>query len=101
MSGVEALLVQSENVGDVTENGSKMRTEYIDQAIIEVLTVLGACQVEDMVEQLTGFTWNQAFSAIDRLGRAGTLTLQRPARFGYEISVTSGRNRRLEAEVSR
>jgi hypothetical protein len=78
-----------------------MRAQDIDQAIIEELTALGACQVEDMVERLTGFTWNQVFSAIDRLSRDGTLMLQRPARFGYEISITSGRSRPLEAQVSR
>ncbi len=78
-----------------------MRTQDIDQAIIEELTALGACQVEEMVERLTGFTWNQVFAAIDRLSRDGTLALQHPARFGYEISITSGRNRMLEVEVSR
>jgi hypothetical protein len=83
------------------EEGSMMRTLDIDQAIIEELTYLGACQVEDMVERLTEFTWNQVFSAIDRLIRDGTLMLQRPAPFGYEISITSGRNRPLVAEVSR
>ena len=61
----------------------------------------GTCQSEDMVEPLAGFTWNQVFSAIDRLSRDGTLVLQRPARFGYETSITSGRKRTLEAQVSR
>lgn len=78
-----------------------MRAHDVDQAIIHDLTAHGACQVEDMVERLAGFTWNQVFSAIDRLSREGTLALQRPARFGYEISITSRRNRMLEAEVSR
>jgi hypothetical protein len=78
-----------------------MRTQEIDQAIIQELKVFGACQVEDVVERLTGFTWNQMFAAIDRLSRNGTLALQRPGRFGYEISIMPGRNRMLEAEVSR
>jgi hypothetical protein len=78
-----------------------MREREIDQAILHDLTTHGTCQVEDMVERLAGFTWNQVFSAIDRLSRDGTLALQRPARFGYEISITSGRKRTLEAEVSR
>lgn len=77
------------------------RTQDIDQAIIQELMVLGACQVEDMAERLTGFTWNQVFSAIDRLSRDGTVALQRPARFGYEISITSGRNNSLETQVCR
>jgi hypothetical protein len=83
------------------EEGPMMRTQDIDRAIIEELTALGACQVEDMVERLTEFTWNQVFSAIDRLSRDGTLMLQHPARFGYEISISSRRNRPLEAEMSR
>ena len=78
-----------------------MRAQDIDQAIVHDLMAHGTCQVEDMVERLAGFTWNQVFSAIDRLSRNGTLALQRPARFGYEISIPSGRKRPLEAEVSR
>lgn len=78
-----------------------MGTQDIDQAIIEELTALGACQVDEMVERLTGFTWNQVFAAVDRLSRDGVLTLQHPARFGYEISISSGRKKALEAEVSR
>lgn len=78
-----------------------MRAQDIDQAIIHDLTAHGTCQVEDMVERLAGFTWNQVFSAIDRLSRDGTLALQRPARFGYEISIPAGRKRTLEAEMCR
>ena len=78
-----------------------MRTQDVDQAILLDLMAHGICQVEDMVDRLAGFTWNQVFSAIDRLSRDGTLALQRPARFGYEVSITSGRKRTLEAEVSR
>ena len=78
-----------------------MGAQNVDQAILRNLTAHGTCQVEDMIQRLGGFTWNQVFSAIDQLSRDGTLALQRPARFGYEISVTSGRNRTREAEVSR
>lgn len=78
-----------------------MRAQDIDQAIIHDLTAHGACQVEDMVERLEGFTWNQVFSAIDRLSRDGTLALHRPARFSYEISITSGQKRTPEAGVYR
>lgn len=77
-----------------------MRAQDIDQAIVHDLTAHGTCQVDDMVERLAGFTWNQVFSAIDRLSRDGTLALQRPARFGYEISITSGRKRTMEAGMS-
>ena len=77
-----------------------MRAQDIDQAIVHDLTAHGTCQVDDMVERLAGFTWNQVFSAIDRLSRDGTLVLQRPARFGYEISITSGRKRTMEAGMS-
>ena len=78
-----------------------MRAQSIDQAIIQELKVLGACQVEDVVERLTGFTWNQAFAAIDRLSRNGTLALQRPSRFAYEISIIQERNGTLDAEARR
>jgi hypothetical protein len=78
-----------------------IRAQNVDQAILHDLTAHGTCQVEDMVERLAGFTWNQVFLAIDRLSRDGTLALQRPARFGYEISITSGRKRMPEAGVYR
>lgn len=78
-----------------------MCAQDVDQAILHDLTAHGSCQVEDMVERLSGFTWNQVFSAIDRLSRDGTLALQRPARFGYEIALTSGRKRTSEAGVYR
>lgn len=77
-----------------------MGAQDIDQAIVHDLTAHGTCQVDDMVERLAGFTWNQVFSAIDRLSRDGTLVLQRPARFRYEISITSGRKRTIEARMS-
>ncbi len=77
-----------------------MRAQQIDQAIIQELKTVGACQVEDVAEKLTGFTWNQVFAAIDRLSRNGTVALQRPGRFGYEVSIIPGRSRGLEAEVS-
>ena len=78
-----------------------MRAQDIDQAIIHDLAAHGVSPVEEMFGRLSGFTWNQIFSAIDRLSRNGTLALQRSARFGYDIAVTSGRNRMPEAEVSR
>ena len=77
-----------------------MRAQDIDQAIVHDLTAHGTCQVDAMVERLAGFTWNQVFSAIDRLSRDGTLALQLPARFGYEISITSGRKRTMEAGMT-
>jgi len=77
-----------------------MHAHDVDQAILHDLTAHGTCQVEDLVERLAGFTWNQVFSAIDRLSRDGTLALQRPARFCYEISITAGRKRMMEAGMS-
>lgn len=78
-----------------------MRAQDIDQAIIHDLTAHGTCQVEDILRRLTGFTWNQVFSAIDRMSRDGRLALQRPARCEYKVSIIPGRRHRLEAEVSR
>lgn len=78
-----------------------MLAQDIDQAIIHDLTAHGTCQVEDILRRLTGFTWNQVFSAIDRMSRDGRLALQRPARCEYEVSIIPRRRHRLEAEVSR
>ena len=62
-----------------------MRAQDIDQVIIHDLMAHGTCQVEDMVERLAGFTWNQVFSAHRPVEPRRDLALQRPARFGYEI----------------
>lgn len=78
-----------------------MSRRDLDQAIIQELQTSGAYQVEDLAERVARFTWNHMSSTIDRLSRDGTLAFQRPARFGYEVSITSSRHRVLEAEVSR
>lgn len=77
-----------------------MRRSTVEQAIIRELTVRGSCRVEDVVERLNGCTWNQVFSAIDRMTRDGTLALQRPARFEYHVSIIPGQHRPLEAGVT-
>ena len=38
-----------------------MRAPDIDQAIIHDLNAHGTSQIDDIVERLAGFTWNQVF----------------------------------------
>lgn len=73
----------------------------IDRALIRQLSSVGSCQVEEMAERLTGFTWNQMFAAIDRLSRKGTLAIHRPARFGVEMSISSGPSQARVIQASR
>jgi hypothetical protein len=73
----------------------------IDRALIRELSSVGSCQVEEMAERLTGFTWNQMCAAIDRLSRKGTLALHRPARFDVEISIASGQPQARAIQASR
>ncbi len=48
----------------------------LESAIHQELARVGTCTLEDLNERLPYFSWNQVFSAVDRLNRKGTLTLQ-------------------------
>jgi hypothetical protein len=62
-------------------------TGEVEKAILGDLARRGPCSIEEMVTHLPGYTWNQVFSAVDRLSRDGKVTLQHPSRFGYHISL--------------
>ncbi|MDL1890159.1 hypothetical protein FBQ96_11365 [Nitrospirales bacterium NOB] len=49
----------------------------------------GSCTPEELVQRLSTCTWNQVFAAVDQLCRDGRLTLRRPSRFEYVISLAS------------
>ena len=60
-----------------------------DRRIMEVIIRSGNCELEELVLQCEGLTWNQVFLAIDRLSRRGELTTSRQRRAGvYELSVS-------------
>ncbi len=59
----------------------------IEHALLSDLEQIGPSSLETMVRRLPSYSWSQVFAAVDRLSREGLLTLQRPTRFDYLLSV--------------
>ena len=67
-----------------------LRTDALASAIRQELARVGTCTLEALNERLPYSLWNQVFSAVDRLSRAGTVTLQRPDSSDYILSLAHG-----------
>ena len=61
----------------------------IELAILKDLERRGPCTLEELVQRLPGYGWNQVFAAVDRLSRKETLTLKYRVPFDYLVSVGS------------
>ncbi|MBK5281532.1 MAG: hypothetical protein JJE16_05540 [Nitrospiraceae bacterium] len=64
-----------------------LQTDALESAIRQELARVGACTLEELNERLPYSSWNQVFAAVDRLNRAGTVTLQRPNSSDYILSL--------------
>ena len=53
------------------------RIKSFESAILQELAQVVTCSLEELKERLPYYSWNQVFSAVDRLTRAGTVALQR------------------------
>lgn len=73
-------------------------TGEVERDILQDLERRGSCSIEEMVTHLSGYTWNQVFSAVDRLSRNAQVTLQHPSRFGYQISLAHAHCRVLTSQ---
>jgi hypothetical protein len=67
----------------------------VDSVISREVTRLGSCTLDELAQRLPDYSWGQVFSAVDRLSRAGTVTLQRPRSSGYIISLSADRSAEL------
>ena len=59
----------------ISHSGGKRgvhQTGSIQSAIRLELTEVGTCTIEELSERLPYYSWNQVFSAADRLSRQGT-----------------------------
>ena len=63
------------------------QTDSLESAIRQELAQAGTCTLEELNERLPYYSWNQVFSAVDRLSREGTVTLQRPDSSDYVLSL--------------
>lgn len=61
----------------------------IQSAVLQQLARLDACSLDELVQALPAYSWNQIFSAVDRLSRAGKLTVRHTSRFDYLLSIGS------------
>jgi len=59
----------------------------VETAILQKVEGLGPCTLEELIRALPGYTWNQLFSAVDRLSRDGALIIRRPTQFGYVVEA--------------
>jgi hypothetical protein len=69
-----------------------LRTDALESAIRQELDRVGTCSLEELNERLPYSSWNQVFSAVDRLNREGTVTLQRPNSSDYILSLAPRRS---------
>ena len=68
------------------------QTNSLESAIRQELARVGACTLEALTDRLLYYSWNQVFSAVDRLSREGALTLQRSDSLGYILSLAPHRS---------
>ena len=68
------------------------QTDSLESAIRQELAQAGTCKLEELNERLPYYSWNQVFSAVDRLSREGTVTLQRPDSSDYLLSLAQGQS---------
>ena len=71
------------------ENGQKTQSRDVEAAIIEELERRGPCTMDELLQALPGYSWNQLFMTVDRLSRTARVRLQRPTRLEYQVSVAS------------
>jgi hypothetical protein len=69
------------------EDSVVAQREALESAILEKLERGGPCSLDELYQALSDYSWNQVFAAVDRLCRNGRLSLHRPGRFDYLVSI--------------
>ena len=69
-----------------------LQTGDLESAIHQELARVGTCTLEELNERLPYYSWSQVFTAVDRLSREGTVTLQRPDSSDYILSLAPQRS---------
>ena len=62
------------------------REHEVEGAILDHLATRGSCSMEDLARELSDYTLNRVFFAVDRLSRNGQLILRRPRPLEYLVS---------------
>lgn len=61
--------------------------EAVDSAIFQEVAWRGPLRLEELMDKLPAYGWNQIFSAVDRLSRDNRLSLQRVGRGIYLVRL--------------
>ena len=69
-----------------------IQTDILESTIIEELTWVGTCTIDELNERLPYYSLNQVFFAVDRLTREGTVALKHLTPFSYLLSLAPRRS---------
>ncbi|MGH7207705.1 MAG: hypothetical protein ACREI2_16020 [Nitrospiraceae bacterium] len=58
-----------------------------DELLLEALRGMGPQTIESLCSSFPNMTWSQVFLAVDRLSRAGVVSLQPVQRCEYQVSL--------------
>ncbi|MBS0169804.1 MAG: hypothetical protein JSR62_05575 [Nitrospira sp.] len=61
----------------------------IESAILQGLARRGPCTIDELIQRLPDYSWNQVFTTVDRLSRRSFLTLRHPTTFQYVVSLNA------------
>jgi hypothetical protein len=65
-----------------------IQTDFLNSAILDELAQIRSCSLEELNERLPYYSWNQVFSAVERLKREGTVALSNPTPFLCIVALT-------------
>jgi hypothetical protein len=64
-----------------------VQTNALESAILQELGQVDTCTFQELSERLPAYSWNHVYSEVNRLNRAGTVTLKHPAPFLLILSL--------------
>jgi hypothetical protein len=62
----------------------------ISRQVLAIIVQHPGCDVEEVVVECPSLTWNQVFLELDRLSRAGRITLKQTGRGHYSVALGTG-----------
>jgi len=69
------------------EENANADLDGVESRILLEMERLDSCPVDELVQELPDYTWNQVFRAVDRLSRHGALILRHPSPFTYVVEL--------------
>ena len=58
----------------------------VEDQVIDIMLQTRTCDLEEVMRQCTGLSWNQVFLAVDRLSRSGEIMLLPSGRGSYTVT---------------